>query len=93
MWFFFNLTFTLNTSGKYVACLDKGFYLENRRFLPENYPLRSKKKNFPDQKTERRLPRDELTTEDILWNSVSHSSTKNKSQASNFEEGYWFTRC
>lgn len=65
-----------------MACLDKVAYLENRRFLPENHPLRSKKKNFPDQKTERRLPPDELTTEDILWNSVAHSSAKNKSQAS-----------
>ena len=63
--------------------MDKVVYLENRRFLPENDPLRSKKKNFPDQKTERRLPPDELTTEDILWNSVAHSSAKNKSQASN----------
>ncbi|XP_015765420.1 PREDICTED: uncharacterized protein LOC107344281 [Acropora digitifera] len=48
------LNYVLDYPGKYVACLGKVAYLENRRFLPENHPLRSKKKNVPDQKTERR---------------------------------------
>lgn len=58
-------------------------YLENRRFLPENHALRHQKKKFPDQKPEKRSRPEEVTSEDVLWNSVAHNRAKNISQASN----------
>ena len=63
--------------------LDKVVYLENRRFLPENHPLRRQKKNFPGHKFEKRSPPEDVTIEDVLWDSVAHNRAKNKTQASN----------
>ena len=66
-----------------MSSLDKVVYLENRRFLPENHALRHQKKKFPDQKPEKRSRPEEVTCEDVLWNSVAHNRAKNRSQASN----------
>lgn len=66
-----------------MSSLDKVVYLENRRFLPENHALRHQKKKFPDQKPEKRSRPEEVTSEDVLWNSVAHNRAKNRSQASN----------
>ena len=66
-----------------MACLDKVVYLENRRFLPNDHPLRRQKKWFPDQKPEKRSQPEKITNEDLLWNAVAHNRAKNKTQASN----------
>ena len=74
-----------------MSSLDKVVYLENRRFLPENHALRHQKKKFPDQKPKKRSRPEEVTFEDVLWNSVAHNRAKNRSQAS--DEGNWFSGC
>lgn len=43
----------------------------------------TRKKKFPDQKPEKRSRPEEVTSEDVLWNSVAHNRAKNRSQASN----------
>ena len=58
-------------------------YVENRRFLPQDHALRRRKKHFPDNKLEKRAPPEQVTIEDVLWNSVAHNRAKNKAQASN----------
>ena len=58
-------------------------YLENRRYLPKDHPLRSQKKHFPDNQVEKRAAPEDVTHEDVLWNSVAHNRAKNKAQANN----------
>lgn len=69
--------------GQFVSSLDKVVYLENRRYLSEDHPLRKQKRSFPDFKPEKRSASEEANISDILWNSVAHNRAKNKAQASN----------
>ena len=66
-----------------MPSLDKVVYLENRRYLSKEHPLRKEKSPFPDRKTEKRPKPEDVNSDDILWNSVAHSRAKNKAQASN----------
>ena len=66
-----------------MSSLDKVVYLENRRYLSEDHPLRKQKRSFPDFKPEKRSAPEEANISDILWNSVAHNRAKNKAQASN----------
>ena len=66
-----------------MPSLDKVVYLENRRYLSKEHPLRKQKRPFPDPKPEKRPKPEEVNIDDVLWNSVAHSRAKNKAQASN----------
>ena len=66
-----------------MAGLDKVVYLENRRFLPEDYELR-KCNEFPEKEVESRPPPEQLSNLEIKWNSIAHVLAKNPTQAANF---------
>lgn len=66
-----------------MSSLDKVVYLENRRYLSDDHPLRKQKRSFPDSKIEKRAKPDKVDINDILWNSVAHNRAKNKAHASN----------
>ena len=52
-------------------------------FPPREPCFAAPEKKFPDQKPEKRSRPEEVTSEDVLWNSVAHNRAKNRSQASN----------
>ena len=82
-WLAPRIHFSFCFAGKFVSSLDKVVYLENRRYLPGDHPLREGKKPFPDPKPEKRPKPNKVCIDDVLRNSVAHSRAKNKAQASN----------
>ena len=72
------MTIYLCVLGVYNKTLSKMVYLDNRKFLPEDSPLRKDARNFPSKSKELLSAPQSRKYAELRDNHVAHDNAKNK---------------